>query len=101
MTIWVESTYVVIGDDQGKPVGIRGVTIDITERKLAEEALRESEERYRDLVENAHDVIYSHDMEGNYMSVNNACEQITGYTRAEALRLNLTQTVAPDYLARS
>lgn len=96
--IWVESNYVVVKDDEGRPVGLRGVTIDITERKSAEEALRESEERYRDLVENAHDIIYSHDLDGNYTSINKAGERITGYTREEALKLNIAQTVAPEYL---
>ena len=84
-TLWVESSSVVIKDEEGQPVGLRGVTIDITERKHAEEALRESEERYRDLVENAHDIIYSHDLDGKYISINKAGELITGYTREEAL----------------
>ena len=63
--------------------------------------VRTSEERYRDLVENAHDMIYSHDLEGNYTSMNKAGEVITGYTVEEALQLNLSQTVAPEYLARA
>jgi len=45
--IWAQSNYAVIVDDEGKPVGMRGVTIDITERKQAEEALRTSAEQLR------------------------------------------------------
>lgn len=99
--VWVESNYAIISDDEGRPAGMRGVNIDITERKRAEEALRQSKERYRDLVENAHDIIYSHDLEGNYISINLAGEQITGYTREETLKLNLADTVAPDYLPKA
>src|SRR5947207_13352233 len=84
-------------DELGKPVEVIGSWADVTERREAERALRASEERYRDMVENARDIIYTHDLKGNYTSVNQAVEQIMGYTREEALKLNMGQVVAPEY----
>jgi two-component system, cell cycle sensor histidine kinase and response regulator CckA len=85
---------------RGSPARLVAVR-DITGRKRVERELRQSEERYRDLVENAYDLIYSHDLEGNYTSINKAVEQVTGYTREEALKMNLAQTVAPEYLEKA
>src|SRR2546421_9310028 len=97
--IWVSLNRRSINDENGEPLYWEGSVEDITERKRAENALRESEERYRDLVENAHDIIYSHDLEGNYTSINKAGEAITGYTVAEALQMSLKDTVeAEDYV---
>jgi two-component system NtrC family sensor kinase len=66
--------------------------------KKAEEALQESEKRYYDLFENANDIIYTHDLAGNFTSINRAAERVSGYTKEEALELNINQIVAPEYL---
>lgn len=82
----------------GKPMKMVGTIQDITERHDAEEALKLSEARFRDLFENAKDLIYTHDLEGNFTSLNHAGELITGYTRSEALTKNIAEVVAPEFL---
>lgn len=54
------------------------------------------DERYRELVDNANDVVYAHDLEGNFTSVNKAIQSLTGYSREEVLRFNLRDLLTGD-----
>jgi len=70
---------------EGKTEGLRSIIIDISERKKSEEALRESEQRYRGLFESAMIGIFQSTPEGEYVSVNPAYARIHGYSTPEEM----------------
>ena len=95
--LWVQALGKVIAfDADGKPIRMAGVVADITERKRAEEALREREESYRDLVENIEDLICTHDLQGNLLFVNQAPAKVLGYAPADLIGTNLRSYLAPE-----
>ena len=74
---------------------------DVTERRTAEERLRESEQRYRSLFDHHPDAIYSFDAEGRFVSANAACEGLTGYTIDELIGKPFDSLVIPEDRARA
>ena len=70
-------------DEAGQPTAVLGASRDITERKRAQEALRRSERRYRELFDSISDIIYTQDLEGRFLSVNQATADLFGYPAAE------------------
>lgn len=70
--------------------------MDISERRRAQETLRESEKRYRDLFENANDLIQSVDTEGRFLYVNRAWLQTLGYSEKELANISIFDVISPD-----
>jgi PAS domain S-box-containing protein len=81
---YFESYYGPIYDifDGGNVIGGLAIIRDVTERSLAEERRRISEEQYREIFENACDMVYTYDLLGRITTINRAAERLTGYTRS-------------------
>jgi PAS domain S-box-containing protein len=96
---WFDHTFtLVLWEGEA---ALLGTFIDLTERKQAEAALQTSEARYRELFENASDMMYTVDLAGNFIAVNRAVERVTGYPRPALLRMNVADVIAPEFLERS
>jgi len=93
--LWVSNSTRAYFDSEGRVKRYEGIVLDITQRKQAEAALLESEELYRDLVENSQDLICTHNLDGQLLSVNQAASKLTGYTQQELLRKNLRDLLSP------
>src|SRR5207248_32316 len=98
---WVSTTKMPLRDEGGATVGTFGVARDITKVKLAEEALRESEARFRGTFENAAVGIAHTHPTGRLLRVNEKFCAIVGYPRAEVLRKTFQDITHPDDLAAS
>lgn len=95
--IWVDRNSRAHFDAQGRMLRIVGMVADITERKRTEEALRDSEDRYRDLVEHSEDLLCTHDLQGKLLSCNPAPARILGYEVAELLKIPMREIIAPEF----
>ena len=88
-TVWVETTASFIRDENQRPVGIMGVTRDITERKQIEEMLRKSELNYRQLFDNAPAAIYQIDFRtGKFLKANDLICEYFGCSQEEVTSIS-------------
>ena len=86
-----EVSISLIRDSRGQPVGFRGISRDICDRKEMEESLRQSEERYRSIIEQMEDGYFEVDLAGNFTFVNDAECRNLGYSRRELIGMNRKQ----------
>jgi PAS domain S-box-containing protein len=92
---WVSTTKMPFRDEQGNVTGLVGLSRDITQRKLAEEALRKSEEQTRVILDSAYDAFIRIDAEGRIIDWNRQACAIFGWSREEAMGRRLADTIVP------
>ena len=99
--LWVEVLAYAVRDPDGAVIGFRGITRNVTERTRAEAALRESEARYRGLVESQEALIYRADLDGSLTFLNEACRRKYGVEDVPLAELNFLGFVHPDEAPRA
>jgi len=87
-----------LNDEHGKVTAVMSISADITERKQAEEALRQAEEKYRSIFENAVEGIFQSTPEGRYISANPAMARMFGYESPEELMADITDIATQVYV---
>jgi two-component system, cell cycle sensor histidine kinase and response regulator CckA len=98
--LWAIVRATAIRDDQGKLQYWLGIIEDITERKRATEALKESERRYRNILESIKEGYFEVDLKGNFTFFNDQVCRISGYSRAELIEMNNRQYTSPETARR-
>ncbi len=86
-----EASISLITNSDGEPTGFRGIIRDTTERQQAERALRESEEKYRTILETIEEGYYEVDLVGNFTFFNDSISKFLGYSKDELMGMNYHQ----------
>ncbi len=95
---WIHARGKVVEyDKEGNPQRMTGTMRDVTERKKAEEELRKSEEKYRRLIENAYDIVYTTDPGGCLTFANPACVQHIRYSQEELIGRHYLEFIPEEY----
>ncbi|HUF34316.1 MAG TPA: PAS domain S-box protein, partial [Gemmatimonadales bacterium] len=93
---WFETTHAPVVDDDGQVIGVCLNARDVSQRKRAEQALRDSEARYRDLFDNASDLVCATTPDGTFLYANRAWHDSVGYTEADLAVHGFLDVVHPS-----
>src|SRR5581483_5166966 len=94
--IRVEGSVHLVRDAEGRPAGFRGIMRDVTDRRHMERRLRESEEKYRTILESIEDAYYEVDRRGNLVLFNDAFSRLLGYPPHELYGMNNREYQTPE-----
>ncbi|MFZ1035578.1 MAG: PAS domain S-box protein, partial [Smithella sp.] len=98
---YIEGSISLLKDSSDKPIGFRGILCDITARKQAEEALRQSEELYHLLAEHMTDIVWIMDMNLNVLWFSPSAMKARGFSVEEIKTLPLERQLTPDSLRKA
>ncbi|MCJ7772949.1 MAG: PAS domain S-box protein, partial [Desulfobacterales bacterium] len=93
---YIETSITLIRDSDKKPIGFRGVARDVTEKKHSEAALKKSEEKYRNIVENIEEGYFEVDLKGNLNFFNDSLCRIVRLSREDLLGMNNREYTTPE-----
>ncbi len=95
--LWIEQNVKSIKDEDGNIIEFDSIVHDITERKAAEDALRESEMHYQQLMENVSDCVFIIKQDGHFSYFNSALTRMTGIPQSEMVGTHFLHVVHPEY----
>ncbi len=98
-TLWADTVITLLRDGQGIPTGFLGVSRDTTERRQMEEALRESERKYRLLTEKMTDIVWIADMNLRTLYVSPSIQTVLGFSQEERMHQTIDQQLTPPSLS--
>ena len=98
--LWASAVVTVLRDEAGTPIGFSVINRDLTDRREIAQRYEESRQRYRSLLENNPDAVFSFGLDGRIDSVNPASLAVCGYAEAELLGRFFMELVVPDQRGR-
>ena len=93
---YVEVSISLQKDSSGKPIGFRGISRDVTERKQMEDIISQSEDKYRTILDGMDDVYFEVDIKGNITFVNPSSFKMSGYSEEELIGTSFKKINSPD-----